>query len=106
MGKYLIQATYTQAGMQGVVKEGAKGRIAAVKKAVASVGGKVEVAYWSFGDHDFLTIVDVPDHASVIAINAAVSMSGAASTTTTVLLTADEVDAARSIVAAYRAPGA
>ncbi len=106
VGKYMIQATYTQAGMQGVVKEGAKGRIAAVKKAAASVGSKVELAYWSFGDHDFLVIVDAPDHAAVVAINAAVALSGAATTRTTVLLTAEDVDKGRENLAAYRAPGA
>jgi hypothetical protein len=38
--------------------------------------------------------------------NAAVALSGAASTKTTVLLTADEVDKGRENLAAYRAPGA
>ena len=105
MGKYLIQASYTQAGMQGLAKEGAKGRLAAVKKAVGSIGGKVELAYWAFGEHDFLVVVDAPDNTAVVAVNAAVGLSGAATTTTTVLLTAEEIDKALGALAAYRAPG-
>ncbi|MFN8623986.1 MAG: GYD domain-containing protein [Chloroflexota bacterium] len=106
MGKYLIQASYTQAGIQGVIKEGAKARAAAVTKAVKSVGGKVEALYWSFGAHDFVLVMDAPDHAAVVAVNAAVGASGGATTVTTVLLTAEDVDKARENLAAYRAPGA
>ena len=39
MGKYLIRASYTQAGIQGVLKDGGSGRKAAIDALAASVGG-------------------------------------------------------------------
>ena len=62
MPKYLIQASYTAEGIQGVVRDSASGRRADVQSAVKSAGGKVEAFYYSFGKDD-LTVgggYDVP----------------------------------------------
>ncbi len=103
---YMFRASYTQQGIQGVIKEGAASRRAAVEALAASVGGRIDSAYWAFGDDDFLTIGELPDNAAAIAIAAAVGASGAARVTTTVLLTAAEVDEGLARRTAYRAPGA
>jgi hypothetical protein len=55
------------------------------------------------GDVD--AIGDLPDDAAPAAAAMAVSASGALSVSTTVVLTADEVDDARSRTPQYRAPG-
>jgi len=52
-----------------------------------------------------VTIGELPDNAAAMAIAAAVGASGAARVTTTVLLTASEVDEALARRTAYRAPG-
>ena len=106
MPNYLFRASYTQQGIQGVMKDGAASRIEAVAALAASVGGRIECAYWAFGDDDFFTIVELPDNAAAMAIAAAVGASGTARVTTTVLLTAAEVDEARGRRTSYRAPGA
>ena len=106
MPHYMFRASYTQQGIQGVMKEGAASRTAAVNALAASVGGRIDSAYWAFGDDDFLAIGELPDNAAAMAIAAAVGASGAARVTTTVLLTAAEVDEARARRTAYRAPGA
>lgn len=106
MPHYLFRAHYTQAGIQGVLKEGAASRIKAVTELVASVGGRVECAYWAFGDADFIMIAEVPSNAAAAAAATRVSASGTSGVTTTVLLTAAEVDEARGIGVTYRPPGA
>ena len=87
------------------MKEGAASRIAAVSALAASVGGSIESAYWAFGDDDYVTIGELPDNAAAMAVAAAVGASGAARVTTTVLLTAAEVDEALARRGTYRAPG-
>ena len=106
MPHYMFRASYTQQGIQGVMKEGAASRAAAVSAMAASVGGRIESSYWAFGDDDFVTIGELPDNAAAMAIAATVGASGSARVTTTVLLTAAEVDEALARRVAFRAPGA
>jgi uncharacterized protein with GYD domain len=106
MAKYLFRASYTQTGITGVLKEGAASRLTAITKVAKSVGGKIESCYWAFGEDDIVIIADLPDHAAAIAISSGVGASGAARVSTTVLLTAAEVDAGRKLTPQYRAPGA
>ena len=106
MAHYLFRASYTQSGVQGVLKEGGSARMAVVEKLFASVGGRVEAAYWAFGDDDFVLIAELPDNQAAATAALTVSSSGAVKVTTTVLLTAAEIDAAAGMKAEYRAPGA
>ena len=106
MAHFLLRAHYTQAGIQGLLKEGAASRHKVVSDLVASVGGKVEAAYWAFGDDDFVMIAELPSNAAAAAAAMRVSASGAVGVSTTVLLTAAEVDEARGIGVVYRPPGA
>ena len=105
MPHYMIRASYTQQGIQGVLKEGAAGRVKAVNALVGSVGGTVETVYWALGEDDFVAIAELPDNAAAAAVASTVAASGAANVKTTVLLTAAEVDEARGRTVAYRAPG-
>jgi uncharacterized protein with GYD domain len=106
MPYYQFRASYTPQGIQGVMKEGAASRVNVVSAMAASVGGRVESAYWAFGDDDFLAVAELPDNAAAMAIAATVGASGSVSVKTTVLLTAAEVDEALARRTAYRAPGA
>lgn len=105
MGHYLIRASYTQAGIQGVLKDGGSGRLKAIEALVASGGGTVESCYWALGEDDIVITVELPDNVAVASIAATVGATGAASIRTTVLLTAAEVDAAVAMHPSYRAPG-
>ena len=106
MPKYLIEATYTAQGLQGVAKDKASGRKAAVEKLVAGVGGKVESIYYALGETDVIVIFDCPDTVSAAAVSLAVSSSGLVRTRTISLLSVEEVDQALSKSISYRAPGA
>ena len=43
MSKYLFIASYTVEGAQGLMKEGASGRRAAIESMVSGLGGSVEL---------------------------------------------------------------
>jgi uncharacterized protein with GYD domain len=105
MPKYLFEASYTPEGTKGILKEGASGRRAAVEKAIAGLGGKLEAFYFAFGRSDAYVIADLPDNATAAAMALAVGQSGLASTKTVVLLTMEEADAATKKTVAYRGPG-
>ncbi len=105
MGHYLLRASYTQQGIQGVLKEGGTGRARAVEALVASVGGTVVCQFWAFGADDYVAIAEMPDNVAAASVAATVAASGAASVATTPLLTAAEVDEAVRRHPTYRAPG-
>ena len=105
MPKYLIQASYTPEGIKGVMKDKASGRKAAVEKAMASVGGKVESFYYSFGKHDVVVIADAPDNISAAALSFSVCATGLAHTVTTPLLTVEETDKVVAKAVSYTGPG-
>ena len=105
MPKYLVQANYVGAGVTGLLKDGGSARRAAVEKAFASVGGKVDAFYFAFGETDVFVLGDLPDNASAAALSLTVSASGAAASKITVLLSAEELDAAAKKTPSYRAPG-
>jgi uncharacterized protein with GYD domain len=105
MAKYLIEASYTLEGVQGLLKEGGSGRRAAVERLIASAGGTIEALYFVFGDDDIVIIADLPDNASAAALSLAVSASGSATSTVRVLLTPEEIDTATKKSIDYRAPG-
>ena len=105
MPKYLLQVSYTTDGVKGLRKEGGTSRRAAAEQLVKSLGGSVEVFYYAFGDNDAVTIVDMPDNASMSAACLAIAASGAVTGKTTVLISPEEVDAAVKKTPTYRAPG-
>ncbi|OGO53751.1 MAG: hypothetical protein A2V84_02675 [Chloroflexi bacterium RBG_16_70_13] len=106
MPHYFFRARYTQTGIQGVLKEGAASRVKAVTDLVTSVGGRVETMYWAFGEDDFVMIAELPSNAAAAAAATRVSATGTSAVSTTVLLTAAEVDEARGIGVTFRPPGA
>ncbi|WP_328447620.1 GYD domain-containing protein [Streptomyces sp. NBC_00386] len=106
MPKFLIQARYTPEGAKGLLKEGASGRRAAVEHVVAGLGGTVEAMYFSFGEDDFVCILDFPDAVSMAAVSLSVKASGALHTRATPLLTLGDVDEAARREVAFRPPGA
>lgn len=106
MPKYMIRANYTAAGAAGLLKDGGTARVKAITALVESGGGSVESMYWVMGADDFMLIADLPDTESAAAASLNVGASGAASCTTSELLTAAQVDAIAKRRIDYRPPGA
>ena len=105
MPKYLVETTYTAEGIRGLQKDKASGRKEAVTKLLQSVDGKLEAFYFSMGDRDVVTIVDLPDAAAAAAISLTGSATGLFRVTTTPLLTVEEIDRALSKKLPFRGPG-
>jgi len=105
MPKYLIQATYTSEGLEGLERDKASGRKAAVQAAVKSLKGKLECMYDAFESAEAILLVDLPDNVAAAAMSLHAAKSGLVSIITTPLLTTDEVDQALAIPSKYRAPG-
>ena len=96
MPHYLIQVAYNSDGVAALVKE-PQDRIEKVRPAVEGLGGSIECAYYAFGEHDVILIVEMPANTQAAAMALAVVAGGACSSyTTTVLLTPDEATQAMS----------
>jgi uncharacterized protein with GYD domain len=87
---YLVQVSYNTAGIAALVKE-PQNRIEKVTPAIEALGGRVESAYFAFGDADIVLICEMPDNASAASFALAVGAGGTVgSYRTTVLITPDE----------------
>jgi uncharacterized protein with GYD domain len=105
MAKYLVKAKYNADGIKGLVTEGGSGRVAAVTKAVKSLGGKIESFHFALGEDDAFVIVDI-EEASLVALSLAINATGVVTVQAVPLLTAKQVDEALTKNVKYKAPGA
>ena len=105
MPKYLLNASYSAEGSKGLMKDGGTKRVNAARTLVESLGGKLDLVYFAFGETDVVAIVDLPDHASAAAASLTIAGSGALSGKITVLLTPEEIDQAARKSPKYTPPG-
>src|SRR5215472_8144313 len=91
MARYLQQVAYSQQGWEALVAN-PQNRIEAVRPAIENLGGKIEAAWFCFGDYDVVVIMDLPDNVSAAAIATAFAAGGACkSVQTTPLISAEEM---------------
>ena len=96
MPHYLVQVGYNTSGLAALVKN-PQDRIEKVTPAIEALGGRVECAYYAFGEHDIVLICEMPDNSSAAAFALAVGAGGTVgSYKTTVLLTPEEAVEAMS----------
>jgi uncharacterized protein with GYD domain len=105
MPKYLILGSYSDEGLKGLLKEGGSKRREAAEQAVKGLGGRLEVYYYAFGEHDFVVIADLPTNLDATALSLTANMSGAIKSRVTVLMTPEEVDQATKKTVKFRPPG-
>ncbi len=105
MPKYLLQGSYTRGGLEGLVEDGGSGRRKAVEGLAKGVGGTVESFYFSFGGDDVFAVMDLPDDETAAALALTIGRSGAVDLRTSVLLTAEQIDAALAQSVDYSPPG-
>ena len=90
MPHYLQQVAYSRSGWEALVAN-PQNRIEAVRPAIERLGGKIEAAWFSFGDYDIIVIADLPDNVSAAAIAMAFAAGGACrSVQTTPLISPDQ----------------
>src|SRR6266536_1704351 len=94
MPKYLIQGSYSQQGLKGVLKEGGSKRREAAEQSIKGMGGRLEAYYYAFRSEEFVVIADLPSNVDAAALSLAVNASGAVQSRITVLITPEEADQA------------
>ena len=75
MPLYMLEVAYTPEAWATMVKK-AQDRVEAVRPVVRKLGGKIESAYFAFGEYDLVAIVNMPDNVSVAAFSIAASAGG------------------------------
>ena len=105
MPRYLIIASYTAAGEQGLLAKGGTARRASVTEMVEKLGGKVETFDFAFGEDDVFVVCDLPDNVTAASVGLTVGASGLVAVRTVVLLTPEEIDAAAQMHPDYHGPG-
>src|SRR5207248_7687432 len=74
MAKFAVIGGYTAEAWSKMI-DNPGDRVAAVQKVAQAAGGKLEQFFWSFGDDDYLAIIDAPDDISAAAVSIAVGSS-------------------------------
>ncbi len=105
MPKYLYHGSYTDEGLKGLAKDGGTKRVEVTRKAIESLGGKMEAYYFAFGSNDFFIIADTPDNVDAIAGSLIANASGTVKLSITVLITPEEIDQAVKKTMDWRPPG-
>lgn len=75
MAKYAIFFSYSADTWARMINNPGD-RTAAIRQLTASMGGSLESAYWMFGAHDGIAVVDVPDSIRAAALSVAVGSTG------------------------------
>ena len=109
MAKYAIFFTYSSDAWARMIKSPGD-RTAAVRQLLDSMGGTLESAYWMFGTHDGIVVVEVPDSIRAAALSVAVGSTGSFKHLEThELFTQDQLGQmlahARDATQAYQPPG-
>jgi len=94
MPKYLIQGSYSEQGLKGVLQEGGSKRREAAEESIKGIGGRLEACYYAFGSDDFVIIADLPSNVDAASLSLVANASGAVHSRITVLITPEEVDQA------------
>jgi uncharacterized protein with GYD domain len=105
MPKYLVQGSYTDQGLKGLLKEGGSKRRAMVEQLAKELGGKLEAFYYAFGTDDFVIILELPSNMDMAATAIVAGASGTVKSRVTVLMTPEDVDQAVKRNVDFRPPG-
>jgi uncharacterized protein with GYD domain len=94
---YLVQASYTSEALAALTKNPTN-RLEMLEGLMKSVGGRVEAAYFSFGDYDITMVIECPDNQTAAGLSIGVAGRGAIKNIkTTPLLTGEEAVAAMQV---------
>ena len=94
MPHFLHQIAYSREGWQAIVNN-PQDRIDAVRPAIEKLEGRIETAWFAFGDYDVVLITEMPNNVNAAAIAIAFAAGGACKgvQTTPLLSTAEAVEA-------------
>jgi uncharacterized protein with GYD domain len=104
MPKYLVQGSYTDQGLKGLLNEGGSKRRAVVEQLATELGGNLEAFYFAFGSDDFVIILDLPSEMDMTATAIVAQASGTVKSRVTVLITPEDMDRAVQRKVNFRPP--
>ena len=109
MALYITQGRYTREAIKGMIVK-PEDRAEALSRHMARAGGRVVSYYLTFGDYDFLTVIEAPSETQMAAaLLAAAGSGGVTGLRTTLAMTSIEAKgafaAAGDLAPSYRAPG-
>ncbi len=107
MPYYMLQGAYTSESWAAQVAN-PQDRVEIVRPIFEKLGGRIESAYFAFGEYDVVVITEFPDNVSAAAISVALNAGGAfKSAKTTPLMTMEEgIEVMRKAGGTgYRPPG-
>lgn len=105
MPKYLYHGSYTDHGLKGLMKDGGSKRVEVTRKAIESLGGKMEAYYFALGGNDFFIILEAPDNVKAITGSLIANASGTVKVNITALVSPEEVDLAVKQTMDWTPPG-
>lgn len=103
---YLLQVGYTPQAWANLIAK-PHDRIEAVRPVVESLGGKIVHGWYTFGEYDVVTVIEMPSNVEAAAFSLAAAAGGAIRCIkTTPLMTAAEGVAAmkKAAMSGYKAP--
>jgi uncharacterized protein with GYD domain len=106
MANFLLQVSYTSEAWANLISN-PHDRIGEVSPVVEKLGGRIEHAWFAFGDYDLVAIVEMPSNVEAAAFSLAATAGGAIrSIKTTPLLTTAEGIAAmkKAATSGYKSP--
>jgi uncharacterized protein with GYD domain len=109
MALYITQGRYTREAIKGMIVK-PEDRAEALSRHMARAGGRVVSYYLTFGEYDFLTVIEAPSETQMAAaLLAAAGSGGVTGLRTTLAMTSIEAKgafaAASDLAPSYRAPG-
>jgi uncharacterized protein with GYD domain len=102
MPKYLVQFSYSDAGLAAMI-DNPVSRESAVRQVLERVGARLEHFYWMHGEFDGLAIFDAPDWLTVAGIDAAIKSTGFAHSRASQLFEATDIQQILGIAQQARA---
>jgi uncharacterized protein with GYD domain len=76
MAYFLLQGAYTSEVWKNLVSNPVN-RVEAIRPAIEKLGGRIESAWFSFGEYDVVLIMEMPENLSAAAFAFAVASGGA-----------------------------
>lgn len=105
MAYYLLQVAYTPQAWAAQIKN-PQDRVQALKPMLDKMGGKIDSAYFAFGDYDVVAILQMPANVDAAAFSLAATAGGAvkAIKTTPLMTIAEGLDAMKKAAASGYTP--
>lgn len=106
MPQYLLQVAYAPGAWAAMLKK-PDNRLDTVRPVVEKMGGKIEKGWFSFGDYDLISIIEMPDNVSAAAFSLAASAGGGVKSikTTPLLTLAESIEAMKKArTSGYKPP--